>query len=419
MRLPFIFIIVLFIVAILIDCYNLKDIGRVVSAKHRKGWKIGYYITMVIGYALLIGVACIPVRDESSNILPVMWLLYSFLSLYIPKIIYFLFSIISRLCSFFKDKYGKAAVGNSRKKYWLVKIGLGLSILTFILLWWGVFFTRREIQVNEVEIFSKKLPSAFNGYRIVQFSDAHVGTWGEDTTFVAKMVKTINDLNPDLIVFTGDIVNRRTDELRPFLKVLAKLKAKDGVYSVLGNHDYGDYIDWKDEAEHKQNNELLAKWEKDMGWHLLNNERVILSRGNDSIVLLGVENWGEPPFPEYGKLRNAYPANPDSIYNLNDSRYKILLTHNPEHWTREVIKISNIDLSLSGHTHAMQMMLSVGGWKWSPSAFKYSKWGGLYKENNSKGEPMQLYVNIGTGEVGMPSRIGSAYPEITELILRK
>ncbi|MDE6256463.1 MAG: metallophosphoesterase [Muribaculaceae bacterium] len=421
MRLPFFFVILLFVVAILIDLYILRDINRFISLKNRKRWKIGYFISMIIGYGLLAAVMCMPVRDESSDILPVMWLLYSFLTIYISKIVYALISLITRLCSFIsRGRIRERRYERDIKKGNVgVKIGMILAFCTFFLLWWGVFFTRREIQVNQVTITSAKLPAAFNGYKIVQFSDAHVGTWGNDTTFIAKLVDRINGLKPDMIVFTGDIVNRRTDELQPFLKVLSRLKAKDGVYSVLGNHDYGDYMDWKNEADHKKNNELLARWEKEMGWRLLNNERAFVTKGNDSIVLIGVENWGEPPFPEYGRLTEAYPSHRDSTYNLNDSRFKILLTHNPEHWSREVLNISNIDLSLSGHTHAMQMMISIGNWKWSPSVFKYSRWGGLYKEKSKSGEPMNLYVNIGSGEVGMPSRIGSAYPEITEIILHR
>lgn len=412
MRLPFIFLIVLAVLALVVDLYNLGDIKRRVEERHRKAWRVGYYISMVIGYGLLIAIMCIPVRKEDNDIIPVMWLLYSFLSIYISKTLYALISLIGRI--------GSRIFGRNRRHGNATGIaGLLVGIAVFITLWWGVFFTRREIEVNKVTITSSKLPASFNGCRIVQFSDAHVGTWGEDTTFVAKLVDEINSMNPDVIVFTGDIVNRRTEELRPFMKTLSRLKARDGVYSVLGNHDYGDYIDWKNEEDHKANNRLLAQWEKEMGWKLLNNDHDFIVRGTDSIVMIGVENWGEPPFPEYGRIRDAYNASRDSVYNLNDERFKVLLTHNPEHWSREVLKISNIDLSLSGHTHAMQMMLRMGGWRWSPSVFKYERWGGLYEEENDEGYPMNLYVNIGSGEVGMPSRIGSAYPEITEITLQR
>lgn len=418
MRLPFIFIIVLFILAIMVDSYLWYAINRYTSRRNRKKWCIADIIIMAIGYILLIVVASVPVRDEGSDILPCIWLLYSFLTLYIPR---FIIAICILLGALFKSIFGtrrrEFRTEDSREKNAGIGIGLFLGVLTFVVLWWGVFSTRRNIEVNTVNIASERVPAAFNGYKIVQFSDMHVGTWGEDTTFVSEAVDRINSLNPDIIVFTGDIVNRRTEELKPFLKVLGRLHARNGVYSVLGNHDYGDYIDWKDEAAHKANNELLAKWQKQMGWRLLNNDFVILRKGDAEIVLIGVENWGEPPFPEYGRLADAYAPAGKSGYNLKDSRYKILLTHNPEHWTREVKDISNIDLSLSGHTHAMQMMFRAGDWKWSPSVFKYPKWGGLYTETNTDGHPMNIYVNIGSGEVGMPSRLLAAYPEITEIIL--
>ncbi|MDE7412207.1 MAG: metallophosphoesterase [Muribaculaceae bacterium] len=417
MRLPLVFIIILLIVAIVVDFLILKSIDCCMSRSKRRGWKIFSWILMALGYGLIVAIFFIPVRNESANILPVMWLLFSFLSIYIPKIIYLLFWGVGELIAKLRKKTDFSGRKDIPQKA-LTLTGLVLAVATFFMFWFGVFFTRRSIEVNTEEVVSSRIPASFNNYKIVQFSDAHVGTWGEDTTFVSALVEKVNGLNPDLIVFTGDIVNRRTDELRPFLRVLSRLKARDGVYSVLGNHDYGDYIDWKKPEDREINNRLLAQWEKKMGWHLLNNEHVFLRRDNDSIVLIGVENWGEAPFPEYGKLREAYPASRDSINNLNDERFKVLLTHNPEHWSREVLKISNIDLSLSGHTHAMQMMVSLGKWKWSPSKFKYSRWGGMYEEKNPSGYPMMLYVNIGTGEVGLPTRMGSAYPEITEFILK-
>ena len=416
MRLPIVFVVVLFCISILIDWYILRDIKNQNYTRRKKAWRIGYCILSVISYGLLIAVVCIPVRDESSDILPVMWCLYSFLTILIPKMIYFICSLIGKL---WRKIFGKDNnIGWHKRNYGAV-VGFLAAVAIFVILWWGALFTRREIEVNKVTITSSRLPESFNDYKVVQFSDAHVGTWGEYTTFVAKLVDRINSLNPDVIVFTGDIVNRRTDELRPFLSVLSRLKAKDGVYSILGNHDYGDYIDWKNKADRTKNNELLARWEKEMGWHLLNNEHDFIKRGNDSIVMIGVENWGEPPFPAYGRLKDAYPTSKKSPDNLNDGKFKILLTHNPEHCNREVLNISNIDLSLAGHTHAMQMMVRLGGWTWSPSVFKYSRWGGLYQEKNPAGELMNLYVNIGSGEVGMPSRLLAAYPEITEITLKR
>ena len=199
--------------------------------------------------------------------------------------------------------------------------------------------------------------------------------------------------------------------------MLSRLKARDGVYSVMGNHDYGDYITWDSDEEKAADRKRLKEMQKRMGWKMLNNERTFIVSGNDSLPLIGVENWGEPPFSQYGRLTDAYPLSKDSAYNLNDRRFKILLTHNPEHWSREVTEMSDIDLTLSGHTHAMQLMLSGFGSHWSPAKYKYGRWGGLYKSSGPQKDPQYLNVNIGCGEVGVPMRIG-AVPEITLITLK-
>jgi len=297
-------------------------------------------------------------------------------------------------------------------------MGFAAAVTVFLIVWWGVVYTRHAIKINSVEIASPKVPVAFNGYRIVQISDLHVGTWGNDTTFIASLVDSVNSLHPDLIVFTGDIVNRKTDELTPFVGTLSGLRARDGVISVLGNHDYGDYVDWKKPDERIENNRRLAAYQKEMGWDLLNNERRFISAGADSIMIVGVENWGDSPFPVYGDLNVALSPSRDSFYNQNDSRFKILLSHNPEHWNRIVSKTTNIDLTLSGHTHAMQIMVELGDWRWSPAKYRYEQWGGLYERLNDEGQSTRLYVNIGGGEVGMPARLLSANPEITLFTLR-
>ena len=160
-------------------------------------------------------------------------------------------------------------------------------------------------------------------------------------------------------------------------------------------------------------------WQKQIGWNLINNDRRYITHNGDSIVLIGVENWGEPPFHQYGRLTDAYPLSRDSVYNLNDERFKILLSHNPEHWNREVSKITNVDLTLSGHTHAMQMVFDIFGYEWSPSKWRYPQWKGLYERKNEAGDTTRLYVNIGCGEVGIPARFGIAYPELTQITLKR
>lgn len=399
MRIPFLPALIIFIIAAATDLYIYLDIRR---NTERRALKLTYIVTSVILW-IFIGVClALPRRDASESISFQMWGIYAFLSIYFPKIIFMLFSIIGGIPRLWKGKTWKTGL-------W---VGLPVACIIFVAMWWGALVTRKQIEITRVEIKSPKIPSAFNGYRIVQISDLHVGTWGNDTRFIEQLCDSINSLNPDVIFFTGDIVNRDTHELQPFLTTLSTLHAKDGIYSVLGNHDYGDYVDWNSPHEKQENLELLKNWERQIGWTLLNNSRAQLVRGNDTIQVIGVENWGEPPFRQYGNIIDAYPISRDSVYNLNDNRYKILLSHNPEHWLREVVDISNIDLTLSGHTHAMQCEFKLGKWKWSPSALRYSLWGGLYERTNKNGEKMQIYVNIGAGEVGMPFRIG-ATPEIT------
>lgn len=424
MRLQLIPLIILYGVLLITDLYILADIrwlsGRKKDTIHRnltgrrngvrpgrgKQWVFAIFAIAVI--AVLTLAILMPRRDSEHEIQAIMWMLYAVLVVFVSQVVYTAFSLIGRLPALWRRQRVNTAV-------WL---GIPLAALSFVAGWWGALVGRHQIDVEEVTVSSPKLPASFDGYRIAQISDIHVGTWDTDTTFISELVGEINALHPDLIVFTGDIVNRQTSELKPFLSVLSRLKAPDGVLSILGNHDYGDYITWNHPSERDANNELMAAWQKQMGWRMLNNEHLFLSTAaNDSIVVIGVENWGEPPFPTYGRLTDAYPLSRDSAFNLNDSRFKILLSHNPEHWNREVSKISNIDLTLSGHTHAMQIMLTLGGWRWSPAQYKYDQWGGLYTRKNPKGEDVRIYVNIGAGEVALPMRIG-ATPEITLITLR-
>ncbi len=394
--------------SVLIDLYITLDIRR--SAKKGFWWK-AYAVSALLCIGFIIYVLCLPRRSESNDILPVMWMLYSILSVYVAKLVYMIFSLIGRLISRFTSRKRN---GGGHAMQW---VGLVCALFIFISLWWGVGVTRHEIKVVDVDIESPKVPRPFNGYKIAQLSDLHVGTWGNDTTFISALVDSVNSLHPDLIVFTGDIVNRRTDELEPFMPVLSRLHAPDGVLSILGNHDYGDYVDWSAPELRTANNKKLAEDQQKMGWNLLNNRKVFMTRDNDSIMVIGVENVGDPPFPTYGDLDKALSNSRDSVFNQNDHRFKILLSHNPEHWNQEVSKNTNIDLTLSGHTHAMQMMLKFGGFVWSPAKYRYEQWGGLFTRLNDFGQKTELYVNIGAGEVGMPSRLFAAYPEITLITL--
>ena len=280
-------------------------------------------------------------------------------------------------------------------------IGLGIALLTMAYLIFGATEGKQYFQVKKTTIESKDVHQAFDGYRIVQLSDMHVGSWNGNTQAMEKAVSIINDLQPDLIVFTGDLVNNLASELDNFIPVFSKLKAKDGVYSVLGNHDYSTYIHWENPEDQKEELVRLKQKQAEMGWTMLNNQHVKLYNQNDSIALIGVENSGRPPFPDYAKLSEAMQGTEDM--------FQILLSHDPTHWRREVLPQTDIELMLAGHTHAMQTKI----FGFTPAQFIYAENDGLYQE----GEQM-LYVNIGLGHLLYPMRLG-AWPEITLLTLKK
>ncbi|MGN1245652.1 MAG: metallophosphoesterase [Muribaculaceae bacterium] len=347
--------------------------------------------------ALIIVAVAMPRRSIGNDgLCAIMWMLFSYFSCYAAKYIALLLNA------------AMWAIVKLRKKALQHRgiISAAISTFAFIAMWWGSLVTAKSIEVKRVEMEFANLPVQFDGYTIAQFSDFHLGSYGTNTSFPSLVVDSINNLDADLIVFTGDLVNRCTAEAEPFVPVLSKLKARDGVLSILGNHDYGDYMSWDSPEDRTENNARLCSLQREMGWNLLNNSDTIINRGENHICIIGVENWGEPPFPKYGKLSKAHHA-------LNDSDFKILLSHNSRHWRGEVIPKSNIDLMLAGHTHAMQIELNFFCLRMSPSAWRYDEWGGLYEQDSQK-----LYVNIGLGVVAIPMRLG-ATPEITLITLKR
>lgn len=406
MRIPVFAAIFFAVLVIACDAYIYSDLVRTVSKKHSKCAKVIFAIFTLLCWGLVIVTLCMPKRSNEVSVLPIMWMLFTALSIYIPKILYCICSLIGRIFT----RKGKKNRG--------IIVGMIIGALAFIIMWWGVLVTRHQIVTNHVEVVSDKLPESFDGIRILQFSDAHVGTWGNDTTFISALVDSINAQKADLILFTGDIVNRRSEELEPFRNILGRLKAPMGVYGVYGNHDYSSYVDWPNKEDGDRDLYHLRSMVDSMGWKMLCNQTEFIKKDNDTIVLIGVENWGEPPFNQLGDLGKSYPQSKDKLQGLNDGMYKILMTHNPEHWSQVATKISNIDLSMAGHTHAMQMMLKFGDCKWSPSQYRYPQWAGMYTQQAKDGNPMHLYVNIGVGEVGFPARLGAAKPELTVFTLR-
>lgn len=393
MRVPWILVTVSVIAQLLIDLY----LFRIAMLRTRKDklprLQIG---TAVLFLIYLIVTLCLPRRSGPEEILPtIMWLLFGYITVYSAKLLFIVVDLIASIPMLWHRHHIRI----------LSWAGGVMSLCLFGAMWWGALINRYRIQTKEMIIEVSDLPANFNGFRIVQFSDIHVGTYGTDTSFMNKVVERINSLKPDAVFFTGDIVNRRTDELKPFVKTLSGIHAPKGVYSILGNHDYGDYCDWPSPKAKADNMALMDQLQHDMGWQLLRNSTAWIHEGGDSIAVIGVENWGDPPFPQYGDLAKAYPS------DIDDASTKILLTHNPVHWVADIENniAANIALTLSGHTHAMQM--EVCGV--SPSAWRYVTWGGRYDSTDGK---RALYVNIGIGTVAIPMRLG-ATPEVTLITL--
>lgn len=396
MRLALVFILPVIVLCALCDLYIYRQVTQR-AQRNKPFWKWFTIITSVILLGGIVAVTAIPKRGGSNgDLLTLMWCLYGFFSIYLPKLLWVVADLISRIPQLWHER----RLPGYKWVEWT------LAAVVFVAMWFGVANTHR-IDVEEITYRHPDLPASFDGLRVAQISDLHVGTYGSDTSFVAQLVDRVNSLRPDVILFTGDIVNRRSDELLPFAHVLARLKAPCGIFSILGNHDYGDYYNWPSPAAKTENMQLLKDLQAGMGWKMLNNESATLRRGADSLVIIGVENIGDPPFPVYGDLDAAYPADPA------DPAFKILMSHNPAHWTDDIKDApdKNIALTLSGHTHAMQMSI---GHKVSPAALRYRTWGGMYSD---EGRAHDLYVNIGTGEVAIPARIG-ATPEITLFTLR-
>lgn len=393
MRLPIVIIAAVFLLNSAIDFYIYRCLQRYFSSKI---WQRVHLAVSVLTTVLLIAITCMPFRTGGEEVFRgILWMLFTFLSLFATKAIFVVFDLLSRIPAIFHKPTLRP----------LSTAGFLAAAAIFIAMWWGALFNRFNIDVNEVEITSPDVPAGFDGFTIAQISDLHVGTYGNDTTFLCNLTNEINALHPDLVVFTGDIVNRSTVELEPFVSTLSRIKAPYGIYSVLGNHDYGDYTEWSSKQAKAENLQQLKDLQQRMGWHLLNNANNALTAKGDTLMLIGVENIGDPPFPVYGSLAEAYPA------GACDRHAKVLLSHNPAHWDNDIqdSDSTNILLTLSGHTHAMQIeMLGI-----SPAAMRYRHWGGLYTDK--KGQ--NLYVNIGTGTVGFPARVG-ATPEITLFTLR-
>lgn len=282
----------------------------------------------------------------------------------------------------------------------IISLCLGSSII------YGVMYGRNSFVVNRVELDFKHLPKAFDGYRVVQISDTHLGGFLHSKKVMGKAKSEIETINPDLILFTGDLVNNFANELKGWQDLFSELTHNKKAFSILGNHDYGNYTNWDSELEKDENFEKIVEANQTFGFKLLRNEHVKLYSEKDSIYLIGVENWGHPPFPQYANLNKA-------MEGVTENTFRILMTHDPAHWDAVVKNRQDIDLSLSGHTHGMQWGIKKAGILFSVAALAHTNWAGLYRFGNS-----QLYVNTGLGTVGIPMRINMP-PELTVFTLKR
>jgi uncharacterized protein len=290
--------------------------------------------------------------------------------------------------------------------------GIGLSGLTFIILLAGMVFWVYDFNVKTVTIESSDVPAEFNGMRIVQVSDIHLGSWISDRP-LKRAIGTISGLRPDIVLFTGDLVNFSSAEAFPFEADMKQIVAPEGVYAIKGNHDYGDYVQWPSEKEKQADNDSLAAFYKEIGWTLMNNRNLILRRNKASIAIAGIENWSANP--HYGKRGNLAEA----LRGTDSIPFIILMSHDPTHWEKEVSQsFPQIDLTLSGHTHGMQLGIETASFRWSPAQYLYTYWAGLYSKKQENGNDQYLYVNRGLGSIGFPGRIGIR-PEITLFILKR
>lgn len=291
------------------------------------------------------------------------------------------------------------------RSLWVSIAGVLLGSLTFFSFIFGITIGKYNYKVRRTTLFFEDLPDEFDDFTIAQISDIHAGSL-DNPQAVKKGISLLNAQKPDLFVFTGDLVNNKAGEIVPYLDIFKQVNAPYGRFSILGNHDYGDYVAWNSDEEKRLNFNKLKQYHAELGYRLLLNEQVWIKKGSQQIALLGIENWGRG-FGQRGDLKKA-------LNGVNPAAFKVLLSHDPSHWDGQVkLNPVKIHLTLSGHTHGMQFGIEIGNFKWSPVKYRYPNWAGLAEEDGK-----YLYVNRGFGFLGFAGRIG-IWPEITIIKLKK
>jgi predicted MPP superfamily phosphohydrolase len=416
---PFLFTLMFSLFILAIDIYSYQGVRKLIANSPKKVRKIVFGLFWIVPLILVLGLIIFSI--SYSAIPPSRVLTYfhfisgTFILFYVPKLVFIIFILLENIYLYLKSKLFRTKVqeepepvaGNpiSRAQF-LTRVGIVMAGIPFISIAYGIKWGRFNFTVRNHTLKFPGLPAAFDGIRLLQFSDFHIGSFLNNPHKVEEAIHFMNEQKADLILFTGDFVNNVASEMDNFVSMLNQLKATEGKFSILGNHDYGDYYPWKSYAERRQNLETLIKTQEDLGLKMLLNDSFKIERDGAEIELVGVENWGLPPFPQYGDLDKA-------LSKVNPTAFKILLSHDPTHWDEQVLHQTNIDLTLSGHTHGAQFGIEIPGWRWSPVSIRYKRWGGMYKEG-----AQYLNVNTGIGFIGYPGRVGIP-PEITVIELKR
>lgn len=406
----------------------LIDISRLMLLPADKDHRYQFVAWLKMGWNYLVPVTyiglfsyyffAIPVASSPDIYRSFGWMTISFTLLYIPR----LFSLVGLSIGAIRsggeplsevkevvtsNSSGKVPYPRMSRKKFLSQMGIIFASAPVASILFGSFKGRFNFTTRYQELSFKHLPKAFNGLRIVHISDLHLGSFKGNEAALQKAVEMINRENPHLIVFTGDLVNNFYQETLGFEPILRQLRATIGKYAILGNHDYGHYSRWRNEASRQHNFDEIVKANERLGFTLLRNQHVLLHRNDETIALAGVEYWGNPS--RHGNTGDLQKAS----RGIESIDFKILLSHDPTHWESEVINRTDYALTLAGHTHGMQMGIDYKGLTWSPAKWKFRHWDGLYHHHDQ-----YLFVNRGLGVLGMPTRIGML-PEITVLELRK
>lgn len=407
-------LIIVFALLLLVDVYFFQAV-LAVSKNWSPTWKyitrIGFWVPTVLSFAALIWWQVADPYTINANVRN--WIITGVFATYFSKLIGIIFLLIDDgqrlvrwVAGLFQKSSGALPGEPITRSQFLTNAAVIASAVPFGAMVYGVVSGAHDYRIRKVTVKLPNLPKSFDGLRIAQLSDIHSGSFFNKTAVKGGVEMVLNE-KPDLIFFTGDLVNNESVEVKEYINVFDKLKAPLGVFSITGNHDYGDYKSWTSQSAKQQNFKDLIEAHRLLGFDLLMNEHRFIEQGGEKLAILGIENWGGGGFAKYGKLDLAHAG-------TNEAAVKLLLSHDPSHWDAQVLpNYKDIDIAFAGHTHGFQFGVELGDFKWSPSQYAYKQWAGLYTEGNQ-----YLYVNRGFGYLGYPGRIGMP-PEITVMELKR